>query len=107
MLDRLGRAIMMSADTDMAEIIRRRLFEWHGMPDEGKKTASAYAEWTVEHARELTGIDPDTAYEQFVGAYPFHPSVMSVFERKWQSLPRFQRTRSVLRMLALWVAHNY
>jgi len=28
-------------------------------------------------------------------------------KRKWQSLPRFQRTRGVLRLLALWVAHNY
>jgi hypothetical protein len=27
MLDRLGKAIMMSADTEMAEIIRRRLFD--------------------------------------------------------------------------------
>ena len=35
------------------------------------------------------------------------PSVLSVFERKWQSLPRFQRTRGVLRLLALWVAHAY
>ena len=39
-------------------------------------------------------------------AYPFHPSVLSVFQRKWQSLPRFQRTRGVLRLLALWVAHD-
>ena len=30
-----------------------------------------------------------------------------MFERKWQSLPRFQRTRGVLRLLALWVAHAY
>ena len=29
MLDRLGKAILMSADTEMAEIIRRRLFDWH------------------------------------------------------------------------------
>src|SRR2546429_4476942 len=36
----------------------------------------------------------------------FHPSFLSVFERKWQSLPRFQRTRGVLRLLALWVANN-
>ena len=41
MLDRLGRAILMSADTEMAEIIRRRLFEWHGLPDEARKTAAA------------------------------------------------------------------
>lgn len=33
--------------------------------------------------------------------------VLSVFERKWQALPRFQRTRGVLRLLALWVARAY
>ena len=33
--------------------------------------------------------------------------VLSVFERKWQEIPRFQRTRGVLRLLALWVSHAY
>ena len=107
MLNRVGKAIFMSVDQEISEIIRRRLFEWGGMPDEGRKVASAYAEWAVEHAQELSGIAADTAYEQFQAAYPFHPSVLSVFQRKWQSLPRFQRTRGVLRMLALWVAHAY
>lgn len=107
MLDRLGKAIMMSADTEMSEIIRRRLFEWGGMPDDGRKTVAAYAEWATEHAKELTGIDVDNVYDTFAAAYPFHPAVLSVFERKWQSLPRFQRTRGVLRLLALWVAHNF
>ena len=45
--------------------------------------------------------------ERFLAAYPFHPGVLSVFERKWQSLPRFQRTRGILRLLALWVARNH
>jgi Protein of unknown function (DUF499) len=107
MLDRLGKAVLMSADTEMAEIIRRRLFDWEGMPDDGRKTVSAYADWALEHAQELAGIDADTVRQRFQAAYPFHPSVLSVFERKWQSLPRFQRTRGVLRLLALWVAHNY
>jgi hypothetical protein len=107
MLDRLGKAILMSAGTEIAEIIRRRLFDWHGATDDAKRTATAYAEWAVEHAQELTGIDADTARERFLAAYPFHPSVLSVFERKWQSLPRFQRTRGVLRLLALWVARNH
>jgi hypothetical protein len=107
MLDRLGKAILMSADTEMAEIIRRRLFEWQGVPDEARRTAAAYAEWAIEHAQELTGIDADTARDRFLTAYPFHPSVLSVFERKWASLPRFQRTRGVLRLLALWVARNH
>ncbi len=33
--------------------------------------------------------------------------MLSVFERKWQALPRFQRTRGILRLLALWVARAY
>jgi len=107
LLDRVGKAIMMSAGAEIAEIIRRRLFEWWGMPEDGRKTASGYAEWAIEHAPELVGIDADTACGKFQECYPFHPSVLSVFERKWQSLPRFQRTRGILRLLALWVAHAY
>jgi hypothetical protein len=107
MLDRLGKAILMSADTEMAEIIRRRLFDWHGATEDAKRTATAYAEWAIEHAQELSGIDADMARDRFLAAYPFHPSVLSLFERKWQSLPRFQRTRGVLRLLALWVARNH
>lgn len=107
MLDRLGKAIMMSADTEFAEIIRRRLFEWHGYTDDAKKAITDYAEWTADHAGELAGMDGSTAYEAFRSAYPFHPAVLSVFERKWQGLPRFQRTRGVLRLLALWVARAY
>lgn len=105
--DRTGKAILMSADREMQEIIRRRLFEWDGLNKDALATVSAYAEWAAEHAQELAGVDRDAVYEQFKSCYPFHPSVISVFERKWQSLPRFQRTRGVLRLLALWVSHNY
>lgn len=105
--DRTGKAILMSADREMQEIIRRRLFEWDGLSKEALATISAYAEWAADHAQELSGVDRDSVYEQFKSCYPFHPSVISVFERKWQSLPRFQRTRGVLRLLALWVANNF
>jgi hypothetical protein len=107
LLDRLGKAILMSADTETAEIIRRRLFEWGGLPDAAKKTAGAYAEWVVEHRQMLGDVDADSARERFAACYPFHPAVLSVFERKWQSLPRFQKTRGVLRLLALWVSKAY
>ena len=107
LLDRLGKAIMMSAETEIAEIIRRRLFEWEGLPAEAEKTAREYADWVRENAGALSGLDPETAYDQFKASYPFHPAVLSVFERKWQALPRFQRTRGILRLLALWVARAY
>lgn len=107
LLDRLGKAIMMSAETEAAEIIRRRLFEWAGLAEDGRKAALEYADWAIDHASELSGIDASNARELFLAAYPFHPAVLSVFERKWQSLPRFQRTRGILRLLAIWVAHAY
>lgn len=54
LLDRLGKAVIMSAESETAEIIRRRLFDWSGLPDEAKKTAAAYAEWVQDH-KQLIG----------------------------------------------------
>ena len=50
--------------------------------------------------KQLPGWFPvDHARGAFEATYPFHPAVLSVFERKWQDLPRFQQTRGVLRLL--------
>ena len=117
-LDRLGKAIVMAADAETSEIIRRRLFEWDGravtsdgkvmLTKEALETCAEYADWVVEHRQQLPSqFNVDTAREAFAAAYPFHPAVISVFERKWQALPRFQQTRGVLRLLALWVSRAY
>ena len=106
MLDRLGKAMFMSAEKETTEIIRRRLFEWHGLPDDARKTISEYVSWIDEHKAHLN-FNAETARQQFEASYPFHPAVISLFERKWQSLPRFQQTRGILRLLALWVAKSY
>lgn len=108
MLDRVGKPIMMAAESETAEIIRRRLFEWHGLTDDAKRTISEYSDWVIEHRQQIPNWFPlDTSRDAFAATYPLHPSVLSVFERKWQTLPRFQRTRGVLRLLALWVARAY
>jgi len=108
MLDRLGKAVSMAAESETSEIIRRRLFEWHGLPEDGKKTVAEYADWVIEHRNQVPSLFPvDQARDVFAATYPFHPMVLSVFERKWQMLPRFQQTRGVLRLLALWVSRAY
>ena len=108
LLDRLGKAVIMSAEAETSEIIRRRLFEWYGLPDDAKKTVAEYADWIGDHRQQIPNWFPiDNAREAFAATYPFHPAVLSVFERKWQALPRFQQTRGVLRMLALWVSKAY
>ena len=111
-LDRLGKAIVMSSDAETSEIIRRRLFEWDEravtsegkvmLPKEAMETCAEYADWVVEHRQQLPSqFNVEGAREAFTATYPFHPAVISVFERKWQALPRFQQTRGVLRLLAL------
>lgn len=117
-MDKHGKAVMISAEAETSEIIRRRLFEWS--PDEissdgkiqlsaeAKKTCKAYAAWVKAHRHQVPGWFPvDNAEQMFEATYPFHPIVLSVFETKWQALPRFQRTRGILRLLALWVSKVY
>jgi hypothetical protein len=108
LLDRLSKAVLLSEHLDIAEIVRRRLFEHVGDPKEVRRTADAYAKWIDQHRQQLPPWFPvDQATQVLSATYPFHPSVLSVFERKWQALPRFQRTRGVLRLLALWVSQAY
>ena len=108
MLDRLGKAVVIAAEAETSEIIRRRLFEWGGLPREGRRVTAECATWLLEHRHQIPSWFPvDHAAEAFEATYPFHPMALSVFERKWQTLPSFQRTRGVLRMLALWVSRAY
>ncbi len=117
MLDRIGKPVIMSAESETSEIIRRRLFEWDHrvqssdgrvlLPKDAEAVCDKYADWVAEHRQQIPNWFADHAKEAFKSTYPFHPMVLSVFERKWQELPRFQQTRGVLRLLALWVADAY
>ncbi len=108
LLSRLSKAVLLSEQTEIAEIVRRRLFEEIGDAGEIRRTAKAYADWVKSHRQQIPEWFPvDQAEKLFEATYPFHPTVISVFERKWQSLPKFQRTRGILRLLALWVSQVY
>ncbi len=118
MIDRVGKSMPMTAGAETSEIIRRRLFEWDAgkvgqngrvlLDNDAMQTCSAYAQWLISNESQLGGTLPAAqALDAFKATYPFHPSVLSVFERKWQTVPSFQRTRGVLKMLAIWVAKAY
>ncbi|MBP7427878.1 MAG: ATP-binding protein [Candidatus Hydrogenedentes bacterium] len=117
MLDRKGKPVIMSAENEMAEIIRRRLFEWdmRAITADGRvmlnqdavAACKEYADWVQDHRNQIPSWFTDHALDAFQATYPFHPMVISVFERKWRELPRFQQTRGVLRLLALWVSHAF
>ena len=86
---------------DVAEVLRRRLFETEGPGDPGAHDAQV-----IGVVRALAGLDPATKRkrreeeERFRKSYPFHPDLGDVFYSRWTQLAGFQRTRGILRTLA-------
>ncbi len=84
---------------EIYEVIRRRLFS---NVDEiaAKEIVNEFIEY---YEREGIVIDKAEYREKMLRSYPFHPEVIDLFHRRWGSLPTFQRTRGVLRILSLAV----
>jgi len=66
-----------------------------------RKTRLSYAQEQGERLQ----IEEETLKlrERFEMAYPFHPALIDVMKEKWASIPDFQRTRGLLRFLAVVV----
>jgi hypothetical protein len=113
---RVAKDLIANDETEISEVIRRRLFENLGSEKIRKNVAGAFADWCFERRAQLppewTAVDTATSEKgsreflraRFEACYPFHPATLSVFQRKWQALPQYQQTRGTLAMLAQWVA---
>ncbi len=113
---RVARDLIANDETEIGEVVRRRLFEHLGDERRRRKVARTYADWCFERSARLPSewLTVDTARKEgkakeflrdrFQACYPFHPATLSVFQRKWRALPQFQQTRGALAMLAHWVS---
>lgn len=116
---RVARDLIANDEAEIAEVVRRRLFEDLGPENVRKRVARVYADWCFERRAQLppewTAVDTATTEarareflrSRFEACYPFHPATLSVFQRKWQPLPQYQQTRGTLAMLAQWVSLAY
>ncbi|MGA7500475.1 MAG: DUF499 domain-containing protein, partial [Isosphaeraceae bacterium] len=112
----VAKPLLVNDEAEISEVIRRRLFENLGPEKPQKIVARAYADWCFERRAQLppewTSVDTSTTEKKakdflqarFEACYPFHPATLSVFQRKWQTLPQFQQTRGTLAMLAQWIS---
>src|SRR5262249_32303492 len=103
-------------ETEISEVVRRRLFQDLGSERIRKNVAKAFADWCFERRAQLPpewmAVDSaatetkarEFLQRRFEACYPFHPATLSVFQRKWQALPQYQQTRGTLAMLAQWVS---
>ncbi|MCC6048503.1 MAG: DUF499 domain-containing protein, partial [Thermodesulfobacterium sp.] len=87
-------------DEEVAHVIRKRLFKYvdESLAEEIIQGFTDYAE------REgFLKMDKVLYKQRFKASYPFQPEVIDVLYKRWGSFPTFQRTRGVLRLLALVV----
>ena len=113
---RVARDLIANDESEISEVVCRRLFEDLGKPRIRKKVAKTYADWCYERTARLPAewlaVDSATTEAKareflrgrFDACYPFHPATLSVFQRKWRALPQFQQTRGALAMLAQWIS---
>jgi len=114
-VNRVAKNLISNDEAEISEVVRRRLFEDIGSERIRKNVAKAYADWCFERRAQLpsewTYVDTTTEakareslQKRFEACYPFHPSTLSVFQRKWQALPHYQQTRGTLAMFAQWIS---
>ena len=106
---RVARDLMANDESEIAEVVRRRLFENIGGVQTRRRVAKVYADWCFERSARLppewTTVDTATTgarardflRSRFEACYPFHPATLSVFQRKWRALTQFQQARGALR----------
>lgn len=86
------------------EIVRRRLFEPMTAPESFRArdlVANRFRELYEEHPAEFPPEARERSYEDRIRrAYPVHPELFDRLYQDWSTLPKFQRTRGVLRLMA-------
>jgi len=91
------------------EIVRRRLFQPLSDPTQFKDrdvVARAFAEFYHKQQTEFPPECRESEYEQRIkSAYPIHPEIFDRLYTDWSTLVKFQRTRGVLRLMAV-VIHS-
>jgi hypothetical protein len=113
---RVAKDLIANDETEISEVVRRRLFQDLGSEKIRKNVAKTYGDWCFERRAQLppewTAVDSaateakarEFLERRFEACYPFHPATLSVFQRKWQALPQYQQTRGTLAMLAQWIS---
>jgi len=93
---------------EVYEVIRKRLFDEFGDLSIRRELAEELSGLYRALGEDLPPEAKEARYkEKIIAAYPFHPELVDLLFDRWGSLPAFQRTRGVLRLLAEVVSDLY
>ncbi len=94
------------------EIVRRRLFGPVQSEKARDAVCRAFGELYRDEAEKFPAETREAVYQRrLLASYPIHPEVFERLYEDWSTLPKFQRTRGVLRLMArlihsLWREDN-
>ena len=84
------------------EIVRRRLFTQIKDGAQATATCRAFADTYAENREDMPKETLEGRYlDRMERAYPIHPEVFDRLYEDWSSLDNFQRTRGVLKLMAI------
>lgn len=90
------------------EVVRRRLFDEMADPTARDQTCEAFARMYARDRGEYPqGVTERNYLKRMKACYPIHPEIFDRLYSDWSSMPGFQRTRGVLRMMATCVSRLY
>ncbi len=92
------------SDEEVADVIRRRLFS-RIEEDKARMIVKEFVDYAEKERLLPEGMEKSLYRDRFLKSYPFQPEVIDVLYKRWGSFPTFQRTRGVLRLLAM-VVHS-
>ena len=89
-------------------VVRRRLFGDKLGEAERDRTCQAFSRMYGQNRGEYpAGVGEDRYLQRLKDCYPIHPEIFDRLYADWSSIPQFQRTRGVLRMMANCISYLY
>jgi len=93
---------------EIYSVIRKRLFDKIQNEKKMKKVINGYFEFYQDKKSELPEKVRDINYKsKLEKSYPFHPEIIDTLYEKWGTFSTLQRTRGILRLLALIIFDLY
>lgn len=107
-LARKGRDIQPASETEIAEILKRRLFNSidASAAAEAAEAFSGYYDQVGDQVG-ITSKEASQTVERLAATYPFHPELVNVLDKRIGTIPKFQRTRGALRLLSRVIAEAW
>ncbi len=95
-------------DEEVGQILQSRLFKSLPPLKDQEKVGESFFTLYKEYKEQFPHYATAEDYkEKIVKSYPFHPELLRIFHEQWGTLPKFQLTRHLLKILALIIKEEF